>query len=94
MTKSYWRFFFGVLIIGVCLLVGGSKVFQDFFTMIFGEGEGNYPIFQIASHHQRKIVLVLLAVFFSIIIYIYIPLKSTNQPTSQPTDPLSVNYLP
>lgn len=84
MTKSYWRFFFGVLIIGVCLLVGGSKVFQDFFCNDFWGGEGNYPIFQIASHHQGKIVLVLLAVFFYY--YIYIPLKSTNQPTNQPAN--------
>lgn len=83
MTKSYWRFFFGVLIIGVCLLVGGSKVFQDFFCNDFWGGEGNYPIFQIASHHQRKIVLVLLAVFF-LLLYIYT--LEIYQPTNQPTD--------
>lgn len=83
MTKSYWRFFFGVLIIGVCLLVGGSKVFQDFFCNDFWGGEGNYPIFQIASHHQGKIVLVLLAVFF-LLLYIYT--LEIYQPTNQPTD--------
>lgn len=51
--------------------------------MIFGEGEGNYPIFQIASHHQGKIVLVLLAVFF-LLLYIYT--LEIYQPTNQPTD--------
>lgn len=84
MTKSYWRFFFGVLIIGVCLLVGGSKVFQDFFCNDFWGGEGNYPIFQIASHHQRKIVLVVLTGCFFLLLYIYT--LEIYQPTNQPTD--------
>lgn len=62
--------------------------------MIFGEGEGNYPIFQIASHHQGKIVLVLLAVFF-LLLYIYTLeiYQPTNQPTDRPTHLVSIIYL-
>lgn len=56
MTKSYWRFFFGVLIIGVCLLVGGSKVFQDFFfAMIFGEAREIIRFFKLPPTTKGKL---------------------------------------